>query len=771
MEHYCPVCQKDVVCNYTGIGSKVKQQFECSICKHLFYVDNNQISDEELILIERLKEKHRKGQITLETLKTKPSTKKVLSAADNKPQSIDLKRHIYYDNNIIRRKPQIITPSSPTERLTQYTFQKHLHGIIPKYNMRPAQMHLARDISKTLDERKILIAEAGVGTGKSLAYLIPALHYSERGYSSMNRPILICTKTIALQEQLVNKDIPSIGILFPNAKALLAKGQRNYLCKLRYNDALYKNKLNSLLSDVELRELSEWVIDTEKGDRVEGPTAIDKVWDLIKVEDCNTLSCADKNYCSVLKYKNQRANYTGIIVTNHNMLINDLVLRLKKKKGLWIEPRLIIIDEAHNLETSARNELSQEISSKQLSQLINGVKSVRELRNRIDTKIYYALNKANEKFMREIDKLFFEEDLDDNGRMYIQNTPGIIDAGKVLLGRLEDLYNNMEIAYSSLSFGYLYGQKEEKQIERQLDNVDRLIVILSDWIENPNGYFISGQKRGKEFRLLISPIDVSKFLEENLFLPNRPVILTSGTLTVNNKFEHIKYSLGVAGASEHIGQANLTSKKNVVFYIASDLPRPQPNDEEDEFTIKAAERIIELVKCSRGRSLVLFTSHRRLDKAYELLVNRPDIPWKILHQRDKDAVRLFREDETSILMATGSFWEGIDVVGESLTMVIMDKLPFPAPNDPLNKAKHKVLLEQGKNPIINYDIPEMLLKLRQGAGRLLRHEDDWGCIAILDPRAQTRYLKLVINSLPPHIRVNSISELKSWFNEKLKSSA
>ncbi len=248
--------------------------------------------------------------------------------------------------------------------------------------------------------------------------------------------------------------------------------------------------------------------------------------------------------------------------------------------------------------------------------------------------------------------------------------------------------------------------------------------------------------------------------------------LTSGTLSNNNSFDHIKDKLGITNCEEFISNKGLTSPESVGFYIGKDLPDPRRDEVEDNvFTKACAERIAELIKCSGGRALVLFTSHRRLNEVYKIINNRRDIPWRVIHQRQKSAAQIFREDKTSVLMATGSYWEGFDVMGDSLTMVIMDKLPFPSPMSAYTAAKHKELAEQGMTEYEireNLYIPEMLLQLKQGAGRLLRHEDDWGVIAILDPRADNnKYRDIVTNCIPPHIKLNSVQDIATWFDDRI----
>jgi ATP-dependent DNA helicase DinG len=745
-------------CNFTGIKSAIKVQLECTTCQKAFFEVTEQLCSEDQAYIKRLIEEHRSGKITLKTL-TKSKNRNA------KPTSIINKSN----SRVAFLKG---SSSSMVKNLTEMTFSQHLKRHIKNYKHRPMQVKLATTISDTLVGKQILIAEAGVGTGKSLAYLIPIMHYSRspiyKTYNSKKKPIVISTKTIALQEQLIKKDIPAISALFPGVEGFLAKGKSHYLCTKRYNDALYNEKLK-VLSEDELLELSCWVATTTTGDRNEAPELPDKVWELININNCNPYDCNDRNTCGALIQKNIRNNFDNIIVANHNLLIDDLLLRKKTGTGLWPEPSVIIVDEAHNLEDSARSELSQEISTKQIFNIIREIKKINIMSQYINGQTYEALDQTTNDFLIIVKLLIEQREPDENNRVYIPNTSELLEAGKILLNKIEKLYQRVNLAYGAVNMS---NRKLEYQINRQIQNIENIMNKIRDWITKPSDYYLAGEQKGNHVTLTLGPISVANFLRKNMWNNNIPIVLTSGTLTTDGSFNHVKKSLGldnIKRVNEFKGQStSLVNPNNVALYIAADMPKPRPDDDEDIYAKATADRIAELVKCSGGRALVLFTSHRRLNNAYELLKSRPDIPWRVLHQRNRDAAKLFREDRSSILMATGAYWEGIDVIGDALTLVIMDKLPFPSPEEALTRAKELKLIELGIDPHRNLYIPEMVLKLKQGAGRLLRHENDWGAIAILDPRAANRYYDLVKGALPPHVEIRSTGDLKKWYKKQLE---
>lgn len=665
------------------------------------------------------------------------------------------------------KKPALPPAEADLLNKIKKVFRSKIKKVLPRYAERPAQLELSQRIGSSLVSNSILLAEAGVGTGKSFAYLVPATQYYTEG------PVLVSTKTIILQEQLTSKDIPLISQI-KGLPVLLSKGQSHFLCGVRYS----KTKLPQNIPVILLEQLEEWVCDTETGDRSEAPPVPDTIWELINVEDCEGRDCHLYNgYCGFIKYKEKRKHFKGMIVCNHNLLINDLMLRSRQGKGLWPAPRAIIIDEAHGLLDACRQELSQNISSKYvektLKKVLNNKRIASTLEYISDGNVINSIFDSLDVFQELVSQ--GSDTTDEFSRYLVPNTPEVIEKGRQITCALSSLASNMDLIQ-----GYgLIKEKNSRLLDRMTFKIKNICRKIKAWVNNPENYYLAARKIGKDplqssVELTVAPIDVSGFLA-NLWGLYVPVVLTSGTLSTDGKFEHVKDLFGLGTkprVREHIGQAKLTNDQNVAYYMPPDLPVPRHDN--DDFTEAAADRIAEMLKITQGRALVLFTSYRRLDKVYEFLFARRDLPWTLLKQGQagvRNLLERFRNEESSVLLATGSFWEGVDVVGPSLSMVIMDKLPFPAPEDPLIKARVRKEKEKGANPLQTIYIPEMLLRLKQGSGRLLRNEDDFGIIAILDNRATRRYFELIQKTLPPGVKCNSMGELKEWYRSRQKVSA
>lgn len=757
LKHSCPQCGANQ-CYLTNRFTSYKNEIHCSSCNKTAFIDKDKFCQEDIETIKKFIESYR-SRSSIKDTKIQPLQTPVFKSTSE----------VITKTAQLNQQKKEIPLSSQTARLTRNVFYYKLPHIIEGYRKRQSQLDLANIISITADFKGKLIAEAGVGTGKSLTYLISSINYKEAHPEYKNHPVLISTKTISLQEQLIEKDIPKLKEIFPSLEYILAKGQLQYLCIKRYK--ANEKKIFEIIGQDDQNTLRDWALKSryrgEDNDRRNSPVIIpDDAWDLMNVQYCGLEDCPHEDRCLYSLHKRERMSFNGgLIVTNHNQLVSDLRIR-QRRGGLWPSPCMIVIDEAHGLESAVRNELAQEISTSQIFKLQQSCRKVRVLERYVDPNVYIKVDNTLDDFI-EVAEEFYNANTDgENSEVHIPNDPKLIRSGERFLKTIRDLYNNIDRAYA----GYIT-YRDEKQIERVSGMIEKVIENISDWLESPDHYFLSCQRKNENLIIKINPTNISGFLKNVLWSKNIPVILLSGTLTSNGSFAHIKEKLGLKHSREFLGPVNMVPADNVAFYVASDLPKPNKNEEEDkEFIYACADRIVQLLKCSGGRSLVLFTSHRRLNKVYDLLLKRDDIPWKLLHQRDRHAIQYFREDKSSVLLATGSYWEGIDVLGDALIMVIMDKLPYPSPTNPLITARTQALTEQGKSEqeiIQELYLPEMLLQLKQGAGRLLRHETDWGAIAILDPRAGDEELKdMVSQCIPPHTPVNDIKCLAEWFKAK-----
>lgn len=759
----CPVCGLEN-CQFTGMRNFKKIEVQCKSCGTKSLIENEKFSTEDIIEFQKLivAKTGRAAQIDVTFINSKSANKKA-------PEPKEPIRKVV---------PAVKTAKSdsPITKRTLNTFENKLHRVIKGYVKRPSQIELAEKIANALDMRGKIITEAGVGTGKSIAYLIPSVCYIENNPHLRNRPVIISTKTTALQDQLANKDIPALKKIFPSIDSMVAKGQSNYVCIKRFREN--KSHIKDLMSPEKFTLLEKWILEDSimigQSDKSSCPVSTPpSIWDLVSVQNCGLEDCPFERKCVFSFYKLQRKSFSGIIVTNHNLLIDDVIIR-KDRDGLWPQPSLVIIDEAHALESSVRSELSQEISIIQVYKLQKNCRNIKALERYVSQGIYEKVDKELDALIDHVEGLHKKSHADEQGDVYIENTLELINYIRKFYGSLLNMSKAIDYAFAGrLTI------KEEKQIEKMFNQLERFISKIEQWLENPDIYFISCSKSRDNLIIKINPIDIAGFLKTNLWGKLIPFVFTSGTLSENESFGHIRKKLGLPNIREFIASTSISVKENVAFYIANDMPLPKTSrpskefldDDPDEDFIRAcANRVVDLLKCSGGRCLVLFTSHRRLNRVYDLVSRRRDVTWRILHQRDADALNIFRRDKTSVLMATGSFWEGIDVIGDALNMVIMDKLPFPSPSNALIAAKERELKKAGKSDRKIFSelyLPEMLLLLKQGSGRLLRSETDWGAIAILDPRANSpRYNEMVLKCMPPHTRIKDIDSLYGWFNKK-----
>ncbi|MGB9846246.1 MAG: ATP-dependent DNA helicase, partial [Desulfotomaculales bacterium] len=558
--------------------------------------------------------------------------------------------------------------------IIDHIFLNVIKKTLPGYVDRPVQRELAKKIWKTRMSSGILVAEAGVGTGKSFAYLVPAI---QKVVSAGLGPVVISTKTIALQEQLYKRDIPFIlGATGTAKNVFLAKGKTNYICLNRLNEEIKANPKSK-----ELALLEKWVEKMRHsydhagyGDKSLGPEVSEQTWDKVCVKRCQESRCKLFSVCGYMLYRQQRRRADDIIIVNHDLLVADLKAR-KRNKMLWSTPGMYVIDEAHALESSAQRQLSYTVNYGKLASVLE--QAVR----RRETKSLVSLE-ATRNALDSLDDFFktLRRSLDpDRGSEIIHASPKAVKSAKRLAAVLEKLYEGIQVALAGFgqSVRGEFIEEAAEHIEEALNALDIFCRDLKEYV-----FYLEGK-----LEFIASPLNVGNYLKEELWNGRSPVVLVSGTLAVQKKLDYFCYRIGLNGLKpprkvEHfIGLSPFDYKNRVRIYVPEHLPRPSHDDEKDEKFITAmAEEIDRLVKITDGRALVLFTSYRRMNAVYELLSKRT-LPGRLLCQgRNYPSYKLleiFRNDVNSILLATGTFWEGIDAAGETLTLVVMDKLPFP----------------------------------------------------------------------------------------------
>ena len=620
-----------------------------------------------------------------------------------------------------------------------------LSKVIPGYLPRTSQLDMAVSIAEAIEASHNLIAEAGTGTGKTFAYLVPAILSRKR--------VIISTGTKNLQDQLFNKDLPVVrkAIDVPFKSALL-KGRANYLCIYRLENALNSSFGFNKEDATALAHIKAWSKRTKIGDisEISDVEEGDPVWSQATstVDNCLGQECPDYADCFLVKAR-KKAQESDIIVVNHYLLCADWSLRETGFGELLPDAEVIIIDEAHQLSEIASNFLGMSLSAKQLNELASDTL----IEYFKDAKDMPDLRTACEDLQHEVKdlRLAFGMEIRRGEWKDIEDNPKISSALSTVHDQLKRLAEQLEKA-----------SVRTKGLESCFDRVEELESQLDSLINNKSGKWIRWyETHSKSLTLSKTPLDIAA--EFNLFMQQHKAswIFTSATLSVANNFNHFSKGLGLDDTASKTWESPFDFESQSLFYHPKGLPKPN----EPDFTEKVVEFALPVLQASKGRAFFLFTSHRALKKAAEILANKIDYPLLVQGTRAK-AVLLdqFKQQGDAILLATSSFWEGVDVRGDALSCVIIDKLPFASPGDPVLKARLNAMEKQGRNPFFEYQLPTAVIALRQGVGRLIRDVNDTGVLMVCDPRLLKRaYGHMFLDSVPAMKRTREIEDVREFF--------
>lgn len=635
-----------------------------------------------------------------------------------------------------------------------------LEEYIPQYQSRQGQMDMAARVAVALglegettgDVHRTLVIEAETGIGKTLAYLIPAV--------LANRRVVVSTATINLQDQIIKKDIPLVEtVLGQKSQALCLKGRENYLCLYRW----YQHRSNpqvSLIADPMTDRIDKWLESTETGDRAEldwldtGSSFWSKIASLSN--QCLGGDCPENSQCFVNRLR-KKAGSARILVVNHHLFFSDLAL---KKDGFGeILPRYeaVIFDEAHHLENTATLFFGKTFSQYQLIDLLSDIKKQAELElhpDKVDEVI------ANCSGLKQRVEAFHHIFPRKTGRFYLDHFINEIseglwkDAVEQLCTGITRFINNLrECSGEGDAWTFLIGRGVE--LEKNL----RDIALFT----NQHGYVHWFEKKERSVVISATPIDISETLQKNLYANVSACILTSATLSSGKSFSYFSDRLGLGETTEYLQFASPFDYRSKTLLYIPEVSFPEPANE--NFIEAASHRIVEILKMSRGRALVLCTSLRGMNLMADYA--QSELPYPVFVQGSSSRHALleaFRKQTHSVLFAVASFWEGVDIVGESLSCVIIDKLPFEVPTDPIIKARIERIKENGGNPFFDFQVPRAILSLRQGVGRLIRSVNDSGLIAIMDVRLVTKgYGKAFIRSLPDSPLSRDLKDIELFF--------
>jgi ATP-dependent DNA helicase DinG len=621
-----------------------------------------------------------------------------------------------------------------------------LASVISGYSPRVGQIEMAEKIASAIAHQQHLIAEAGTGTGKTFAYLIPAILSGKK--------VIISTGTKNLQDQLFNKDLPLIRKVLNKRlfKASLLKGRGNYLCTYRLEHALNSAFGYSQEDAAALAQIKAWSKRTKAGDVSEVVDVHDgdPVWyhATSTTDNCLGQNCPDYTDCFLTKARKQ-AQEADIVVVNHHLLCADWSIREIGFGELLPDAEVVVIDEAHQLADTASNFLGVTVSGKQLVDLADDTL----VEYFTDAKDMPDLRTACEDLQLEVKdmRLAFGLELRRGDWQDIETNPKLSGALESLQKQLARLTNQLERALV-----------RSKGLESCFDRAEALDAQLEMLIKDKDGQWIKWYETySKSFTLSRTPLDIAKEFRGFMARHKATWIFTSATLSVANNFVHFSKSLGLSNAESQSWESPFDYPNQALFYHPKGLPQPS----DPEFTDKIIEFALPVLKASRGRAFFLFTSHKALQRAALLLDGKLDHPILVQGSRSKGVLLdQFKEMGNAVLLATASFWEGVDVRGDALSCVIIDKLPFASPGDPVLKARMNALEKQGRNPFFEHQLPSAIIMLRQGVGRLIRDVNDRGVLMVCDPRLLKKsYGQMFLDSVPAMKRSREIEDVQRFF--------
>ncbi len=619
-----------------------------------------------------------------------------------------------------------------------------LHGFAP----REGQLDMAQAVTTALESGTDLVVEAGTGTGKTMAYLIPALLSGQR--------VVISTGTKTLQDQLYHRDLPTVSAALGRpVKVRQLKGRSNYLCKHRLELALQDGaSAESGVVSGQLRKLDVWARRTRSGDigEVKNLPEDSPVWRMVTstVDNCLGSDCPDYEECHLLRAR-QSALGADIVVVNHHLLMADLVLKEEGFGELLPGCEAAIVDEAHKFPDVAQSFFNQSFNTGRLTDLLSDLKAEAVAALLFDRRLDTTLDDVNN-VIRDI-------------RIKLPDRENNLSWDELPAHFLPGVHGLLEVI--QLVIDWLEGLSEDdlrppllRCLERARSSYDTLEKLLG--ADSSKGLRWVGLTR-MGFSCNYTPVDIAESLSKLLKEQNCSWVFTSATLAVDQDFSHFLNRLGTKGCATQQISSPFDYQQQTLLYLPPQLPAPNSPG----YTAAVLETIKPLITASKGRAFLLFTSHRALRDAASMLERDPLFDFPLLVQGRMPRTRLleqFAAMENPVLLGTSSFWEGVDMRGDNLVLVVIDKLPFASPGDPMLQVRLEAITAAGGNPFRDYQLPQAVLSLKQGVGRLIRDADDWGVVVLCDPRlVGSNYGKLFLSSLPDMPQTRELKDALAFF--------
>jgi len=615
---------------------------------------------------------------------------------------------------------------------------------ISGFQVRKQQQEMLCAVGEALENHSAAVIEAGTGVGKTFAYLVPAVASGGR--------VIVSTGTKTLQDQLFTKDLPLVkNALKTDTKIALLKGRANYLCTYRLHRAQSDGQFDDRRSLSYLQRISDWQVMTIAGDIAElnSVPKDSEIWSHVTstADNCLGSECEDYETCFVVKARRE-AQEADVVVVNHHLFFADLALKEEGFGELLPSANAVILDEAHQLPEVASTFFSETLSSRQLLELSKDILS-EALANASD------MPDLRDK-LRELDKCVMDLRL-------AMDKPGLREPWYKIKSKpgVEQEINNLEMIFTDLLALLKIAADRSKGLESCYDRLQQQNQKLNN-LQNPKSGTVQWYETyTRSFSLISTPLDIAETFKKHLESWPCAWILTSATLAVGQSFDHFTQRIGMQSPKELLLDSPFDYWHNALLYAPPDIPEPQMED----FVPAVVRASVPVIEACEGRTFMLFTSYRALNLAAELLKDEIDYP--ILVQGDSsqaDMIKKFRQMGNAVLLGTSSFWEGVDVRGEALSCVIIDKLPFASPGDPVLEARIKSIRENGGNPFAEYQLPQAVITLKQGVGRLIRDDNDKGLLVICDPRLRTKgYGRTFLESLPRVPRTSKLEVVQRFF--------